>query len=277
MVRRPCGLWLGLIGLAGWLLLQPLQAAIHISSGLYQESTLKVGQTTQNRLSIQNLGDEAQTVLLYQRDELFDEGLSTFLPVGSNERSNASWIALETERLLVPAQTTLAVPYQLRVPIDDQLQGSYWSVVMVQAETADWLEITSDAQSGVAIQQTFRTAVRVVTHLDSEPQPEPVLSLDQSAIRLNDDGQVRLDLYLANLGVLGLHLKVFAEVIGATGQSLGRFSPRYDRVRLLPTSEATRTIDLPDLAGGRYEIILVAENHDGQLFGARYVLTIGAQ
>jgi hypothetical protein len=277
LVKQLCCQGFGIIGLTCLLWSSPLHGAIHVSGGLFQESTLAVGATTQNVLLIQNLGNQAQNVILYQKDETFEQGVSSFLPVGSNERSNAPWIELETERLLVPAQTTLHIPYQMKVPDDSSLIGSYWSVVMVQAEAADVLAREQPEKRGVTVQQTFRTAVRLVTHLDSEPRAKPVLRFDGSALQMSDEGPIQLRVNLANPGVMGLYLRVFAAVIDQHGQNLGQFSPRFDQVRLLPTSEAVRTINFPDLVEGQYEIILVAENRDGQLFGARYVLTMGEQ
>lgn len=277
VIKRLFSVWTGILGCSWLLLVPPLHATIHVSSGLYQASTLSPGTTEQQLLIIENSGEQAQTVILYQKDEVFAQDDSGFLQVGSHQRSNAAWIEFETDRVMVPAHTSLAVPFQVIVPADASLYGSYWSVVMVQAVALDPAGIAPRVRGGLSVQQTFRTAVRMVTHLVTQPLPNPVLSFEHSDIRRHNEGTLELQIVLANPGVLGLYLRVFAEVIDQQGQSVGRFSPRYDQVRLLPTSQAHRSIQFPDLAAGQYQIIVVAENHDGQLFGARMGLTVGAQ
>lgn len=252
----------------------PLYGAIQVLDGLFQETSLTSGETVMAGLRIHNPAKQPQTITLYQTDEKFKAGATSFPAAGTNERSNARWLQFKRQQWVVPAQTTVTVPYQINVPSDTQLRGTYWSVVMVQVLAA---EPAQDASLSFTIRQTFRTAVRVVTQVVSEPPLVPTLKLNDSALTMNEEGVVGLDLELLNVGVVSLQLLIFAELIDSSGNRMGRFSPRQAQARLLPTHQARRRIDFPELAPGRYEVIAVAENHDGHVFGARYVLLIDAR
>lgn len=247
----------------------PLHGAIQVLDGLYQESSVTSGQTLQHGLSIHNPTHDPQTVILTQTDEQFGTGLEPFPVVGTNARSNAAWLHFPAMQWVVPPQSTITVPYEIVVPMDSNLSGAYWSVVMVQVAAAD---AALGGSAGFSIRQTFRTAVRVVSHVHTDPPARASLSFHESAFDRNDQGDIGLDLRLKNDGELSLQLQLFVEVIDAMGQRIERTVP--ERARLLPQNQVHRWVALPALTAGRYEVLAVAEHDDGQVFAARYVLNI---
>lgn len=273
-------LWLApwvqrLRGLVILLVVPALSASvIQLNDGLYYEHTLHWGESLQSTLNIHNPTLQVQTVMLYQMDERFEQGVPDYLPPGSRQRSNAPWLELGAEHIILPPQSTVSVPYRLQIPNDPQLSGSYWSIVMVQAVQEIELELAEQPLSGLRVQQLFRTAARIVTHIVTDPPARPQLNVQHSRLVSSEDVPIQLELSLANDGDVALHLHIFAEVIGANGDQLGRFFPRLEQARLLPNHSVQRHIDFSELPPGQYEVIVVAENHDGHVFGARYQILI---
>ena len=267
----------GVVMALGAMVNLPLYGAIQVLDGLYQESTLALGTTTTGGLRLHNPTAQPQTIVLYQTDEQFEADAVAFPAVGSGARSNATWIQFEQEQWVVPPQSTITVPYQIKVPNHQDLMGTYWSVVMVQTFATAPVQEGQNTSFSLSIRQTFRTAVRMVTHLVTDPPVTPILQLKDSALTLNDEGVVGLDLALLNDGEISLQLRLYVELIDASGQRLGRFKPHQDQARLLPGNQTLRRVDFPDLVPGRYEVIAIAENQDGHVFGARYQLTINAR
>lgn len=252
------------------ILAQPLLADVRVVGGLHQELVVVQNGDQEAEIWLHNASDETKTVALYLMDEIFAEGVSQFAPVGTNLRSNAEWIELSTTQLMIPARSSQAVPYVVRVPHDTKLTGTYWSMLMVEALTTQLEQ--SDSDIALRIQQRIRTAVRLVTQIEGEVRPQ--LKISRSQFRRNHEGQVALELWLENIGSVSLMLRLYADVIDQTGQYVGRFSTESAQTRLLPHNEVLRRIDLPHLPAGPYQIIAFAENGDGHVFGARYELSI---
>ena len=82
---------------------------------------------------LRNPDDEPADVRLYQTDYTFNyDGKSDYGDPGIKPRSNASWLMLSPTRLTIPAKETAEVSYIIKVPKDQELNGTYWSMIMVE-------------------------------------------------------------------------------------------------------------------------------------------------
>ena len=116
----------------------PILAQISVLSSTVEEREVALGQTYTGRIVIANTSATPQSVRLYQTDYTFKaDGTSNFGDPHTTPRSNAAWITPQANRVTVPANSEITVPYSIKVPEADSLAGTYWSAIMVEgAETA---------------------------------------------------------------------------------------------------------------------------------------------
>ncbi len=58
----------------------------------------------------------------------FHEG-THFEEPGTHSRSNAPWISLTPSRITLAPETTAQIHYEVAVPQEEQLQGTYWCII----------------------------------------------------------------------------------------------------------------------------------------------------
>lgn len=261
------GLWLWLMALA----VNPSHAYVTVLGSLDREWQVMPGERHHGQIEVHNPGAQALRVRAYLKD--FDpqpDGLG-FQPPPAHDRSNAAWITLTPEQQVIEAGARAVVNFTIDVPSALAQDGSWWSVIMIEANT-EHTEVAQTQQPGhdpaqitMGIRHVLRTAVRVVTTSGGQPS----LAFVERSLTTNDAHQ-SIALMLGNDGNRSLHLVLHADLFDAQGQSIGRIMPQQSVTRLLPGAELTRHLPLPDLPGGDYQAVVIADHRGEHLFGARY-------
>src|SRR6185436_16838252 len=102
-------------------------------SSTVEEHDAAKGETYTGRIIISNPTATPQSVRIYKTDYRFKaDGTTYYEDAGTTMRSNANWVTLQAERVVVPARGDLTVPYSVKVPSSDSLKGTYWSAIMVE-------------------------------------------------------------------------------------------------------------------------------------------------
>jgi hypothetical protein len=262
--------------LALLLLLLPLPAlgaaaSVHVVGGLTRESTVALGAKSEGELLLQNSSDQPARVRTYQTDYLFyADGRNLYGEPGTDPRSNASWISFSPRELEVAAKSTTAVHYQLQVPATGDLVGTYWSILMVEpmAGPAPAPAMEKD-KVAVGITTVIRYAVQIVTHVGEGGSRE--LRFTEAHLA-TQEGRRRLEVAAENSGQSGLSPLLWVELFDLQGARLGRFEAT--RRRIYPGCSVRYQIDLSTVAPGEYHALLVADNGDEHVFGARYKLEV---
>src|SRR4051812_18502968 len=143
------------------------RAQVSVLSSTVEEKEAAKGETYAGRIVISNPTTSPQAVRIYQTDYGFKaDGTSSFGDPGSTPRSNASWVAPQTQRVTVPPRSEVTVPYTVKVPQSDSLKGTYWSAIMVEAaESAPAAASGRGSQAQVGIGSVIRYAIQVATHI----------------------------------------------------------------------------------------------------------------
>jgi hypothetical protein len=246
------------------LALTPLQGAITLRSALTHERQAAPGESYTGSIEIGNSADAPQRVHIYRTDfRSTAKGESIFdLPTGQG-RSNASWIDYSPEYITLPAKGVLTVPYSVRVPLSDSLQGSYWSVLMIEPED----EIDPfPAQKTLRIHTKIRYAVKVVTTINSGLRE--VLFLDSRLVE-REGGKI-LQVDLLNSGTAVFKATLSLQLFDEGGAAAGTFEAPYQS--LYPGSERGYEITLPHGLSGRYKALLTADCGEDALFGITFDL-----
>jgi hypothetical protein len=277
---------IGLLGALGILAgVGVAQAQISVRSDLSQDLTLAPGQSQSGEIRVHNESNEPQQARIYQTDYRFQaDGSNTYGEPGSIPRSNAGWIQFTPPTLTIPPQATRTFAYTVTVPrtlAGDTLassqapQGSYWSMLMVEPITersplstlpADSLE---KGQMQMGFRQVTRYGVQVATHVNGGT---PEVRLKNVELARGREGGKQLLVDIGNVGTAMIQPDVWAEVYGADGTEVGRFTGQ--EYRIYPGTSVRQRLDLSTLPAGTYQALVVVDAEGRSPVGAQYKLEL---
>lgn len=258
------------------LFLNPAHAAVMLTGGLSHEYTVNPGGTVSGVLELKNTGKEAAEVKIYQEDvKIQADGSTEYAPAnGSHNRSNAKWINIGTDRVMLEPGASQSVPYTLQVP-DGNLSGSYWSMLMLEPVSnksrESQLAAPATDKPTLTIHQKMRYAVQVLTTVGNQGKAN--LTFDVPNVEKDGNGGRAFNFAMRNTGTRHSRPKVWLDVFSSSGESIGRFEAE---TRGLYNGEREAfSIPLNKLSPGSYKALLAAEdNNSGQMFGSDVNLTI---
>ena len=249
-----------------------LSAQVDVMGALSRRHDLSAGSEVQGRVLVRNAGDQAQMVKVYLTGyQTTADGRTRYADPADSPRSNAAWVHLTPAEQIVPAKGTVSFHYIIRVPDNEQLAGTYWSMLMVQPEPMKAYEppTPSAGKAQVGIRNVTRIGIHLMTHIGQGGRRE--LRFIDRRLEIAE-GRAVLQLSMENTGERHLSLEVWAELFDAEGVSIGRFSA--GRHGLYPGSSTKVAIDFTGIPAGPYQALIVADNGDDHVFGARYKLEI---
>jgi hypothetical protein len=249
-------------------------SAVQLISPLRPVVTIVPGGSYQEALVLENSGDTGASVQISQVDYLPDLTETLYPEPGSLPRSNAPWITLSRSEVELKAGEQVTVPYQIRVPDDPALAGSYWSMILL--EPSDAVNTRSTAEPGgvrTSVQTRFRYGVSVLTDLGSSGQSG--LSFTEPVFVQPEQGNgYLLRVNLQNVGERVLEPEVWLELVDARGTRLGRIEGGEQRV--FPGGAAQAQFSLGALPPGDYQALVIADAGGERVFGVRYTLNVAA-
>jgi hypothetical protein len=242
-------------------------AGIRVIGGLTREMTLQPGDRVQSKILLQNQSDRPQQVKVFQTDYLFyASGVNDYGKPGSGPRSNATWISFAPRLITLSGRELLPIDYIVQVPQKPELAGTYWSLLMIEPIAAEKLEPKPGA---VGIDTVLRYAVQIVTNIGQTG----TRALQFKDRRLALEGAPpRLQIDVENTGERWLRPLLWAEFYDHTGADLGRFPAQ--QLRIYPGCSARFQFELSSLPHGDYTALVVGDNGDEYVFGARYEFTL---
>lgn len=256
-----------------WLIMSALAspaAEVTVVGGLTREVTLNPHRQMEGRLILRNTGNQPREVRVYQTDYLFwADGRNQYGEAGSTPRSNAPWIVHTPVQVTVPPRATESVLYTVQAPPDEDLRGTYWSMMMVEPIAPETLEPPKpeEGQVVIGIRSVMRYGIQMVTHIGDTGRRE-LRFVERELVVEEDKRVLRLD--VENTGERWLRPLLWVELYDEQGVSLGRFEG--GRLRIYPDCSVRYRVDLTGVPAGKYTALVVADNGDEHVFGARYVL-----
>ncbi len=250
-------------------------AQIYIGASLAHDREVSIGSSYEGTIPISNSTDEAVEVRLYITDYRFSaDGYNWYDEPGTQDRSNALWIGFGNPIVTIPARSTMEVAYRVDVPDDPNLEGSYWSMLMIEAISSESIESTlgdsevSSPQFGV--RRRIRYGVQIATHVIETGQA--VLSLASPELVENEVGGSRFSVIVENTGNRLAESHVYIDLFDSTGRNVGRFDG--SRARIYPGTSFKHSVPIIVEKGGRYEALLVIDIGDDNAYGAQYTLEL---
>lgn len=249
----------------------PAFAGVTVVGNLARHTVVKPGATFDGVIFLKNTDTHSAEVRIYQTDYLCQaDGTNEYGSPGSHARSNANWISVTPVRVIVEGGATVPVRYKGRAPGDPHLQGTYWSMVMIEpsAPSAPNPSGASDKVS-MGLQTQIRFGVQIVTEIGSTGIRR--LQVNGKAIS-KVDGRRIFNLDLGNDGERLLIPAMNVELFDQTGASIGRFEG--GRSRIYPTCSIRTKVDLTDVPSGKYVAMVMLDSGDDQVMAAQYDLTL---
>lgn len=262
-------------------------AGVSVVGGLTREKALEPGAKLEGTIKLQNTGETTRQVNVYQTDYLFyADGSNLYGEPGSTARSNADWFTISPKRLTIPPGEAASVHYSGQVPeirelasintgleLLDQpnLVGTYWSMVMVEPVPETDLEAV-EGEAGkvkIGIQTKVRYGIQIITNI-GDTGVRRINFLDKRLA--NQEGKITLQLEIENVGERWLSPTVWVELYGDEGMQVGRFEA--GKKRIYPECSVRHEVDLSGVPKGNYKALVVVDNGDEYVFGAKYDLGI---
>jgi hypothetical protein len=252
----------------------PASGQIIVEGELTRTTEALPGESYRGTISIANPGSEPQQVKVYQSDYAFDsEGRVFYNEAGTSIRSNAGWITFFPSRATVPRSDTVAVDFEVLVPDQPGMEGTYWSVLMVEGVPSDSIEASGAEKTppevGLGVVQLFRYAIQIVTHIGSTGAPE--LKILAARLEASEKGPVLL-LDVGNNGTRWLRPTVWADLYDTAGVAAGRSDA--GALRIYPETSVRYRLDLAGVPPGLYKALVVLDGGGENVYGASYTLDL---
>ncbi|MBL9134320.1 MAG: hypothetical protein JNK85_00565 [Verrucomicrobiales bacterium] len=264
-----------ILGGFAWMLLvsgPQAQARLVIVGETVHRSALTPGGTGSGTITVLNRGNEPAEVRVYQTDYRFSAGgESDFATPGSMPRSNASWLAIDVNQVSIAPNGTAEVNYRVVAPNDATLNGTYWSLVMIEQTEAIVAPARGNnpAERKAAIRTVVRHAIQIVH--DFGPEAPPSLKVLQKAMDHDSRGK-SFSLDVENRGGGMVRPAVTLELFAASGTRVANLETA--KVRLYPGCSYRYRFDLTSIPAGKYNALAVLDAGGESVSGAQYVLDV---
>ncbi|EGV16389.1 hypothetical protein [Thiocapsa marina] len=248
-----------------------IHAGVKLESELTQEKLAQPGEHYRGTLVLRNTGATMAEAKVYQTDYSFaSDGSNAYGAPGRLPRSNAKWISLSRELVQIPPSGTERLDFEVKVPADKGLSGTYWSMVMIEPITEASAEAAEPLpERTTRLTQVVRYGVQIVTHLGKTGEAGLVFTNPQI---VKENGQRLFTIDVENTGQRWLSPGLSLELYNQSGAPVGKFEGPAKR--LYPATSARFQMDLGEVPDGKYLGLVVADGTGDNLFGANVELEI---
>lgn len=245
-------------------------ASITVEGNLAQQTIMLPGESHEGILTLRNLGSEPAEVRVYQTDYSFSaDGKTLYGNPAESPRSNAGWIFIQPNRLTIAPGSTSPVYYTIKLPDDQDIVGTYWSIIMVEEITASSPQNSKSSKS-MGINAIMRYGVQIITEI-GETGTSSLAFLDKKLI-ISEDGTKTFQIDLENDGEKWYIPELWVEIYDEAGNSVEHFEG--SRRRIFPGSSVRHLIDISSISGGKYKMLIIVDTGDENVYGAEYDLEL---
>jgi hypothetical protein len=248
---------------------------VSIIGDLSQDHEARPGEPYNGSIIVKNDSDDPQEAKLYQTDYLFAcDGTNDYAEPGSTPRSNARWVSFSPSFLTIPPRGSVTVNFTVNVPktiAGKQLEGSYWSMLMVEGIAKESPESSlpkKDNRPEMGVRQTLRYGIQIATHIAGTGTRS--IKFIQAKLVKGAKGETLLQVDLEDSGTLGFRPDFYVELFDGKGISKGKF-PGH-RYRLYPGTSVRQMVELNGIGAGTYKALVVVDAGGDDVFGAQYTL-----
>ncbi|HLE56783.1 MAG TPA: hypothetical protein VJB15_06850 [Rhodothermia bacterium] len=255
----------------------PANAQIAIGTSLRNDIEVSPDHRYTGTIVIKNSSGEEQQAKIYQTDYLFrSDGTNEFGEPGTAVRSNAPWVHVSASSVTVPPNGSVPLDYAVEVPLDlkgEPLNGSYWSMVMVEGIPSESAERTigvADSDIRLGVRQVIRYGIQIATHVRGTGESR--LNPMEQTVTVLEDGRAELRLDVENLGTRYVVPKTWVEIYAQDGAAVGRFDGAD--ARIYPGTSVRQRYNLGVLDPGPYTALVIFDSGGEVVDAVEYAILI---
>ncbi|MFW6282013.1 MAG: hypothetical protein ACOC1O_04385 [bacterium] len=254
------------------------QAEIKLVSKMTQEYEVESGEKYRGKIKLINSGEYMKRARIYKRDYTFNaDGFSFYEEAGSEPRSNADWIDLQTNVVNVSPGNYGEVFYEISVPSQLNKSGTFWSVIII--EPVNFEEINSDFVSSQQMEklnlgQRLRYAIQIVTNLGDSGEGKFKIKLKNVCLQKLEGKEKKYNFKfdIHNFGDSWLNPDIWMEVYHPDENKKKIYEGK--KMRIFPGTSINQQITLENLKKGIYPAILLIDDENNDIFGYQYDIEI---
>lgn len=194
---------------------------------------------------------------------------------GKEPRSLLPWLTYSPEVADLPANGKIVVNYQVRIPNDPLIKGSYWAALFVSSvqsqEELAKLKAKDPSKPTFGIKIVYRyVALITVTISNSEP---PSAKFTNIKVVDSENGPQAI-VYVENSTLTLVKPKYWIQIKDTSGKTV--YQSNKSEFMLLPESNRAVKIRLTDkpIGAGEYLLLIVADYGAPKLIGVQAKVTI---
>ncbi|MEP0813240.1 MAG: hypothetical protein HRF49_01065 [bacterium] len=240
-----------------------------------QEFTASPGETVSGRISVSNGSEKPTGVKVYAGDLVRDAEKTQsyqFKDEGGYEsRSLIPWLTFTPDQITLDPGGSAEVLYQIEIPADESLSGSYWGVIYVSSIPSEEPlfkedEPAEEKKPKIGIRMVFRYAVKIyVTIKGTETRGGTFKALNVAPAKGGFDATALFE----NTGNVWMRPKCWLELRDATGAAV--FTQEHSEQTVLPESALDFKFEVrgAPVPPGEYLLMVIADYGGEKLVAAQ--------
>ena len=238
-------------------LTKSLFAEVAITNGLTHVYNGISGNVISGEIILVNTTEIQQRVTFDIQDAIYScSATRIFSNETTHDFSSKKWFIASTMEKVLQAKEKYVYRFSIVVPKDQNLRGTYWSVVMVNVENPI---DESVVKNGVKLNTKIRYAVGLYTNVNSFDS----VDLDFDTINLNkteNSDKKDLDIKILNKSLFIQGIKLTLEVYNDKGVKI--YETTTGRNLTIPGACRSFKIELTQVPKGKYQCVLIADSKE---------------
>jgi len=228
-----------------------LSASFVVLDDLVKMYNSSIGESMTGTIHVFNPQSTAVRIRISQADFTYNANEENFfLEPGKYHRSNADWIRFMRIHT-IPANQSVHVPFTISVPNRRALEGSYWSVLIIEED----VELIPRPDE---ILVAMRYVIQVINTIDNTGR----LDMTFRDVVFGHEG---LSMILQNTGTVLINAVIRIDIFDTNTELVGRYT--FTENRVYPELERRFRFPIEALGRGNYYAIIVVDCGNNRIFG----------
>lgn len=235
---------------------------------------LNPGETYSGYVTATNSGEDEVRLRAYLGDwRTTPDGMEYFAP-GEFARGAAAWMQLSPTQLAIPPGGSERIYYEIAVPEDTALAGSYWAMIFVEDAIAPPVPPDGSEQPQMAIRTLLRYGVQVYVTIPGTEIRDAVFT---GTGLVQVEGGFDLSATIENRGNIHLRPTTWLELRNTEGETV--YSAEHMRLTVLPGCTREYLFELRNLTlhPGKYFALVIADYGAPTLVAAQAELEVAGE
>ncbi len=240
----------------------PARGAVQVTGDLLREFTLEPGESYEGEIIVTNPGEEPTGLQVSKTDYLyFADGSNEYPEPGSIDRSNADWVdfSLPPEVTIEPGEEFPLI-FEIAVPSDPSLVGSYWSMITIQSTPPP----ADEPEEGIGVREVVRYGIQLAVNIGDTGERKidllevkPLVGEENKAVQVN----------VENVGQRAVSPVARVELYDQEGEKYGPFEG--SEYMIYPGCSVSYRVPVEEVPDEEFQGVIIIDNGDQHVWGAR--------